>query len=264
MVQWLRENMAEAIHLHFQPIVAISHPLAPTVAVEALARWDDAVLGQVPPAEFVDVCERNGLIGELGAVVLDKTLRQLEQWVQIGTPLQATINVSWLQLRDDACMLRMQETIAGQPHLARWLVIEVTEGVLADDDEAVAYLQELRNLGVILAIDDFGTGASTLTRLRHLPVDVLKIDRMLLQGIGEDPGADSVLSLVQQLGNSLGLAVVVEGVETHEARNRLVELGFELAQGFYFNRPLPAHQVPLSNGVDPMLNRRELPLPTQS
>ena len=260
MVQRLRDGMADLIHPHFQPIVDMTDPLASPIGVEALARWDDPVLGQVPPAEFIEVCERHGLICELGDVMLSKVLAQLREWVAIGAPLQVTFNVSWLQLRDEEYMARMRDTLARVPHLAPWLVVEVTEGVLADDDEAAQYLHELRELGVVTAMDDFGTGASSLTRLRHLPVDVLKVDRELVAEVGEDPSADSILELVQQLGTALGLAVIVEGVETREARDRLVELGFRLAQGYYFDHPMPAHEVPLARaGDEPPLGRRAVP-----
>lgn len=263
MVRRLREDMAGSIHPYFQPVVAMADPLAPVVAAEALARWDDPALGAVPPEEFVEVCERHGLIGELGDVMLSKVLAQLEEWHAIGAPLQVAVNVSWLQLRDEACMARMRAALARVPHLAPWLVLEVTEGVLADDEDAAACLHELRELGVVTAIDDFGTGASTLTRLRYLPVDVLKVDRELVVEVGEDPSADSVLDLVRQLGAGLGLTVIVEGVESHDAHNRLVELGFHLAQGFYFHRPVPAHQVPLSRVcLGPALGRRTIPAPS--
>ena len=245
----LRSGMAE-VQLAYQPVVALSPRGGPhaVVAVEGLARWHDDLLGDVSPAEFVPICERHGLIGELGLHVLSVGLRQLASWHAAGLPHQLTVNVSWQQLRDPQIVAGMAALLSSHPTLTRWLVLEVTESVFADDPQAGAAVARLREHGVGIAVDDFGAGASTLTRLRDLPADILKIDRSLLDGAGVDPAADSILALVHGLGDSLGLAVIAEGIEDADTARLLGELGFRYAQGHHFGAPGPASVLPVPLG----------------
>lgn len=239
----LRVTGAQALHVHYQPLVRLED--ARVVAVEALARWDDDELGAVPPAVFVPVAERAGLVQRLGARVLQVVLDDLGGWVAAGAPRQVSVNVSWQQLRDPRAVDAMAEALRARPDLARWLVLEVTESVFADEgDAAVAAVGRLRDLGPLVAVDDFGVGSSTLTRLRELPVDVLKVDRSLLAGVGTDPTADAVLGSVADLGRRLGLAVVAEGIEDEVTAEAARCLGVPLAQGFWFARPVAADLLP--------------------
>jgi diguanylate cyclase (GGDEF)-like protein len=245
----LRSGMAD-VHLAYQPIVALNrhHGFPAPVAVEALARWHDDLLGDVSPAEFIPICERHGLIGDLGLHVLSEGLRQLGAWHAAGLAHQLTVNVSWQQLRDPQIVAQMAALLARHPKLTGWLVLEVTESVFADDPQASAAVARLREQGVGIAVDDFGAGASTLTRLRNLPADILKIDRSLLDGVGVDPAADSILTLVHGLGDAMGMVVVAEGIEDADTARLIGELGFRYAQGHYFGVPGPAASLPAPLG----------------
>jgi diguanylate cyclase (GGDEF)-like protein len=239
------EGLRQGLHrvtVAYQPIVELKGERH--IGVEALARWSHPELGEVPPAEFVPICERNGLISELGRVVMERVLAQLDTWVQAGTPRQVCINVSWLQLREERAFNELVEQLTAVPTLCPWLVLEVTESVFAEDPGVTAALARLRGLGAAVAVDDFGVGASTLTRLRSLPADILKIDRSLLVGVGTDPSADSVLSAICRLGHDLGLVVLAEGVEHRATSAHLTRLGVQLAQGYLFGRPMPAESLP--------------------
>ncbi len=240
----------------YQPIVALS-PGYPLVAVEALARWNHPELGPVSPAEFIPIAEQQGMVGEVGRVVLAKAMAQLKTWLDEGRPRQMSLNVSWLQLRTPATVESLADVIRQEPRAAEWLVLEVTETVFTEDEGAVVAIQMLRDLGVCIAVDDFGTGASNLRRLRSFPIDVLKIDRSLLEGLGRDSAAEAVLSMVSRLGEALGMAVIAEGVETAATARTLGQLGVTAAQGYLFAKPMPADQVPAPIQLpQPWLGRR--------
>ncbi|MFV0457189.1 MAG: putative bifunctional diguanylate cyclase/phosphodiesterase [Actinomycetales bacterium] len=245
------------VYVVYQPIVALS-PGYPVIAVEALARWTDPELGPVSPAEFIPVAEQQGLIRRLGTVVLNQAIDQLREWLAAGEPRQVSVNVSWLQLRDPVTVEALARRIGGHPDLARWLILEVTETVFAEDEAAVAAIGVLRRLGVTIAIDDFGTGASNLHRLRTVPADMLKIDKSLLEGLGTHPEAEAMVATVVRLGEGLGMTVVAEGVEDAVTTRMLAELGVVAAQGFHFARPGAPLDVPCPVPLmRPWLGRRQ-------
>ncbi len=256
LAEGLRRGL-QHVTIAYQPIVELDGERH--VAVEALARWSHPQLGEVPPGEFVPICERYGLISQLGRVVLDGVLAQLQQWVDDGSPRQVCVNVSWLQLRDEDALGELVQQLTDAPRLCPWLVLEVTETVFAEDPGVTEALSRLRRLGVAVAVDDFGVGASTLTRLRNLPADILKIDRSLLDGVGTDPSADSVLAAICRLGDDLGLVVLAEGVERRATREHLIRLGVQLAQGYLFGRPMPAGALPPAEPARVLAPRRRLP-----
>lgn len=240
----LRSGGLDDIYVVYQPLVAMGWQNRPLIGVEALARWTDRELGAVPPGEFVPVAERQGMIPELGLTVLRQALEQLRVWMNEGRPIQISVNVSVLQLRDAQVVAQMERLLAVEPELAKWIIIEVTETVFTDDDRAVNALRQLRSLGLCTALDDFGTGASTLTRLRHLPIDVLKIDRSLVSGAGTDPSADAILDMVATLGRRMEMVLVAEGLEEELATQRCAELGYAVGQGYVFSPPVPANMLP--------------------
>lgn len=240
----LRSGGLDDLFLAYQPLVAMGWQGMPIIGVEALARWNDRELGTVPPGEFVPVAERQGMIPQLGLTVLRQALEQLRVWVNEGRPIQISINVSVLQLRDEQVVAQMERLLAVEPELAKWIIIEVTETVFTDDDRAVNALRQLRSLGLCTALDDFGTGASTLTRLRHLPIDILKIDRSLVMGAGTDESADAILDMVATLGRRMQMVLVAEGLEEAIATRRCAELGYAVGQGFIFSQPVPANVLP--------------------
>lgn len=241
----LRSGM-DQIRLAYQPVVRLSD--GSTVAVEALARWTDPELGVVSPGEFVPVSERHGLTARLGEIVLAQALAQVRTWADAGEPRQVTVNVSWLQLVEAGSVERMMSLLQAEPDLVRWIVLEVTESVFDDDPEAMTALRRFRDLGVMVAIDDFGAGASTLSRLRWLPADILKLDASLLVDATQDPVAAAVLRSVLELGSALGMNVVAEGVEDADTASLLRTLGFRYVQGFHFARPMPPEELPAASG----------------
>lgn len=206
------------------------------------------------PAEFVGVCERHGLIGALGRTVLRQVIVQCREWKNAGSPRQVTVNLSWLQLRDEALVTDLVETLTENADIAEHLVLEVTESVFAEDVTAVDALLRLRETGLLVAVDDFGTGSSTLSTLREVPADILKLDRGLVAGIDVDPGAEALLRTVLELGTALGMAVIAEGVEDAETVEALRRLGFQYVQVFHFHVPTPPGLLPTGNG--PAIPRR--------
>jgi diguanylate cyclase (GGDEF)-like protein len=243
-----RALVRDEFELHYQPIVNLETGVVE--GVEALLRWDSPELGHVPPAEFIPVAEDTGLIAQLGAWVLREACRQLGEWRRRrdagAPPLSVTVNVSGYQLREPGFVRAVKQELRANALDPRTLVIEITETVLiTTTDTAMVreHLAELRELGVRIAIDDFGTGYSSLAYLRHLPVDVVKLDRAFIQG-DDRPGQDWTLTrAILTLSEGLGLRAVAEGVETAEQAEQLRRLGCPLAQGFYFARPMPADEA---------------------
>ena len=236
----LRQAIAEdAIIPYFQPFAHIETGRA--IGVEMLARWPHPARGMVPPAEFIPIAEDLGLIGVMTEQLLRRACRIAARWpADIGL----ACNISPVQLRDldlpGSIAAILEET--GFP--AHRLEIELTEGALIGDlDLARTLLGRLKASGVRLVLDDFGTGYSSLRNLRSLPFDKIKIDRSFVAAIAEDPDAAKIVSAVLGLGQSLGLSIVAEGVETTEAAVRLRELGCDVAQGWLFGHPESAERI---------------------
>jgi EAL domain-containing protein (putative c-di-GMP-specific phosphodiesterase class I) len=206
------------------------------VAVEALSRWQHASRGLVPPAEFIALAEESGQIVDIGAWVLETACEQAAQWAEDGHPIRITVNVSARQL-DDPSLLRIVAHALNRSGLSPdQLVLEITETALMRDAEAAAeILSELKASGVHIAIDDFGTGYSSLAYLQQLPVDALKIDRTFIAA-SDDP----LIATLVQLGRSLGLITVAEGIEDATQLARLQQLGCDRGQGYLFAPPLEA------------------------
>ncbi|MGN6300919.1 MAG: sensor domain-containing phosphodiesterase [Angustibacter sp.] len=235
----LREALAHRrLDVHYQPVVAL--PSAQRIAVESLARWNDAELGTVPPDVFVPVAERTGLIHELGAQVLGQACRAGARWAAAGQAARVSVNVSPLQLTAghfEAEVAAALEESGLDPAL---LVLEITESAAVDDLAATARrLHGLRALGVRVALDDFGIGHSPLSMLRELPLDILKIDRSFVSQVHENARDAVIARLLIDTAHTLGLTVCGEGVETRDQARQLLGLGCDTAQGWYFGRPAP-------------------------
>ena len=229
------------LSVHFQPVVAL--PSGQVTGVEALARWDDAELGCVPPDEFIPVAEQTGLIVDLGRWVLDAACQEAARWPTGHSGLAPTVavNVSPVQLAqrgftDDVTGALRRSRLAPER-----LCLEITETAAITDLAATAVrLGELRALGVRLALDDFGAGHSSLTLLRSLPVHLVKIDRSFIEQVTRDTADAVLVRLVVEAAHSLGRRVCAEGVETVEQARQLVAMGCDAAQGWLFGRPQPA------------------------
>jgi len=230
-------------HLHYQPIVRLD-PDDPArgapVAVEALLRWDDPERGAVSPADFIPVAEESGLIVPIGEWVLRTACREMRRLqAATGAELGVAVNLSPRQFRQGNLVAMVQQALrdAGLPPAS--LELEITEGVLMDDPiQARKVLQRLREIGVRVAVDDFGTGYSSLSYLTRFPVDKLKLDRSFVRHATTQSEDAAIASSVIQLGRSLHLQVVAEGVETLEQARFLAARECELAQGFLYSRPL--------------------------
>ncbi|MFN8130175.1 MAG: EAL domain-containing protein [Solirubrobacteraceae bacterium] len=241
--------------LHWQPVVSLED--GRTVGQEALVRWDDPSRGVLPPSEFIGFAEQTSLIVPLGEWALEEAVRQAATWAAQGSMNDWYLNVSGRQLERPGFADAVIDTIkaAGLPPVR--FTLEVSEGVLgANGSAATAQSREnvaaLSGAGVRIAVDDFGAGQSSLARLRDLPLDVLKIDGSLLNGVPESRAARTVFRGVLSLAESLGLETVAEGVETEEQRIFLSHAGCQLAQGFRFSRPVPAHDVDAGGRVPPL------------
>lgn len=244
----LRERLQHALEnngltLHYQPQVGMGGE--GVVSVEALLRWNDPELGQVPPDRFIPVAESTGLILPLGDWVLETACRQMALWQAQGLYLRVAINVSAQQFRHRDLAVQVGQALQRHgvaPHL---LELEVTESVaMSDPEQAGAMLSQLAEMGVGVALDDFGRGHSSLLYLLQLPVTRLKIDRMFIGGVPESIEHSTLTRAVIGLARTLGKSVVAEGVETLAQLSFLQDESCECCQGWYFSKAVPAHEVP--------------------
>ena len=230
---------AGELSLHFQPRVDSAD--GRLSGAEALLRWNSAELGLVPPARFIPVAEVTGYIEELGAWVLEQTCAQLAAWDAAGLHLPSvSINLSVKQLERGNFPSLLQDCIRRHGLDAGRLEIELTESVVLVLEDALARLGELKALGVRLALDDFGTGYSSLSYLNRLPVQVLKIDRSFISGIGQRRSDESIVKAMVDIARSLQLVSVAEGVETQEQLAFLQQLDCAEIQGYLYGAAMPA------------------------
>ena len=233
----------EELVLHYQPKAAVS--TGEVTQVEALVRWQRPEHGMVPPAEFIPLAEHTGLIRQISAYVLDAALRQLKVWLDAGLDMTVAVNLSARNLVEPDLPARIADLLLRRGVPAERLLIEITEStIMADPERAIGVLAGLRAMGIKLAVDDFGVGYSSLSYLKRLPVDEIKIDRSFVAAMdSQDEDAFIVRSTID-LARNLGLHVVAEGVETREVWIELGELGCDYAQGWYLGRPMPAAELP--------------------
>ncbi len=225
--------------LVFQPVWSIAEERF--VGAEALLRWHDPERGTVSPADFVPIAEECGLIVPIGEWVLEQACAALARWSRMGPPLATctlSVNVSAVQLRSRSFTEALERLIVATSIDPKLLCIEITESVLmADIGYFAEALGRLRSVGARLSIDDFGTGYSSLAYLNRFPADELKIDQSFVADLGSDSYDDPLVAAMIAIGDSLGLRVVAEGVETPEQLAMLRDLGCRYAQGYLFARP---------------------------
>lgn len=226
--------------VHYQPRVQPGD--GRILAAEALVRWQHPARGLLYPGSFIAEAEACGLIDELGLWVLDAACAQAAAWRRDGLALQrVSVNLSPRQLSGGALPAQVAEVLERHRLPGSALELEVTESLLMNDPgEARAQLAELRQRGVTVALDDFGTGYSSMALLRQLPIDVMKVDRSFVVGLGIDDGAMAVTRAIMTLARSLRLHLVAEGVETEAQAEVLRSLGCDELQGYLFSRPVPA------------------------
>jgi EAL domain-containing protein (putative c-di-GMP-specific phosphodiesterase class I) len=235
LAQALREG---ALHLAYQPQMNLATQRLH--GVEVLSRWQHPVRGNVPPSSFIPLAEECGLIGELSRWVLRTACAQLAAWRLRGTHVPSiSVNLSPLTLHDADLPRLVQDTLRQHGLRPADLIIEITEGVMLDKHAATMQtIKALEDLGVRLSMDDFGTGYSSLSYLHRLPITELKIDRSFVSDLGFRDSAMPLCKAIVQIGLSLGLTVVAEGVETQNQLMLLTDLGCQVAQGYLLARPL--------------------------
>ena len=212
--------------------------------VEALLRWHDPEHGLTTPDRFIPVCEETGLIVDIGDWVLRAACTQACAWNTAGFPLRMAVNVSARQLRKSDFIAQVAAALKATGLPAHQLELEITESaVMVHPQEAIAQLQAIKDMGVMLAIDDFGTGYSSLAYLKQFPLDRLKIDKTFTRDIETDPDDLAIALGTIALAHSLGLTVIAEGVENMHQADLLVHHGCDELQGYLFSRPLPATEV---------------------
>ncbi len=233
--------------LHYQPIVDRDGKVT---GVEALVRWQHPEHGLISPAKFIPIAEQTGLIVPIGTWVLKQATHQAAQWTLQGLPMRINVNVSTLQFFKDDFSDIVSDALERSGLGAQQLELELTESVfIMNETEIAKKLAALRKTGVRIAIDDFGAGYSNLSRLHNLPIDTLKIDRAFVSEITVKDSATplhhrtAVLRAMATLGNSLGLTLVAEGVESEDEMKFLKRVGYEAMQGYYFAKPQPADRV---------------------
>jgi diguanylate cyclase (GGDEF)-like protein/PAS domain S-box-containing protein len=226
--------------LHYQPIVELVS--GRITRVEALVRWDHPTKGLLPPPAFIPLAEEQGLIGPIGNWVLLQACLQARRWQDQfpdAPPLSVHVNLSGRQLEEQRLVGEVVQALELSRLAPRLLTLEITESVLVTDIEAMsARLRELKGLGVLLAIDDFGTGYSSLSYLRRFPIDMLKIDKAFVDGIGRGREDTALAHAIVKLSHTLQLHSVAEGIEHAEQAAHLAALGCQDGQGFLFARPL--------------------------
>jgi diguanylate cyclase (GGDEF)-like protein/PAS domain S-box-containing protein len=226
--------------LHYQP--RIDMRTQELIGAEALLRWQPAEGEEITPSRFIPVAEEIGLLAPIGKWVLRTACRQNKQWQDAGLqPFTISVNVSPRQFRQDSFVATVTEILRETGLEARYLEIELTESaVMQDAEQFIAMLGELNELGVQITLDDFGAGYSSLSYLKRLPVDRLKVDRSFVQDIATDADDATIVRTIIALGHNLGMKVVAEGVETAEQLEFLRINSCDELQGYYFAKPVPA------------------------
>ena len=230
------------LDVHYQPKAAFGN--GRIIGVEALVRWHHPEHGPMFPDEFIPLAEHTGLITPLTWVVLGKVLAQWRTWFSMGVDISVAVNVAARSLLEKEFVSKVRDLLAEYDVPASQLTLEITESnIMSDTEHALDSLRELADLGVQLSVDDFGTGYSSLSYLQRLPVQELKVDRSFVFNVDTDTNNQAIVRSVIELGHSLGLSVVAEGVENQLSWNRLVSLGCDLAQGYFLSRPIPAEAM---------------------
>ena len=248
--------------LHYQPMASIS--TGEIVGTEALVRWQHPEHGLLAPSGFIPVAEETGLIVPMGRLVLMEACRQAKEWQRRypkAPPLAVGVNLSARQLRHPGLVSEVADTLKHADLDPGSLTLEITESTFVEDERSTGEaLRRLKELGVRLTIDDFGVGYSSLSYLRYLPVDGLKLDRVLVGSLDTDAKNLAIVRAVVDLGHALGMDVVAEGVETHEEFEELRRLGCGLGQGYYYWSPRPAKEADqlLASNPDPLPDRRPI------
>lgn len=227
--------------VHYQPQIDI--PTGAIIGAEALVRWTHPLMGPISPAEFIPVAEETGTIIGLGEFVLREACFQNKAWQDAGMPpFRMAINISARQFAQTDICGSVRSALADSGLDAKYLELELTESIIQGTSDAVATMQELKDMDIHLSIDDFGTGYSSLSYLKLFPIDTLKVDQYFTRNLLLDPKDAALVDTIIRLAHNLDLKVIAEGVETAEQLEFLKARRCDYAQGYLFNRPLPAEE----------------------
>lgn len=241
--QQLRRGLKEGhVRAHYQPKLCLKDNRI--YAMEALARWQHPELGTISPAQFIPLAEETGLIGELSETILHQACSQARAWLDAGTPVQVSVNLSVQHLRQGNVLALVRQALAQAGLPASMLELELTESQLLDgSDGLLDTIVELRGLGVEIAVDDFGTGYSSLGYLKQLPANCLKIDRSFVHDLAAGNKGEAITRAIIAMAHGLSLNVVAEGVETPEQLEMLRNMGCDAVQGYLIARPAAAQDL---------------------
>ncbi len=229
--------------LHYQPKQSLQG--GKFAGVEALVRWQHPVLGLLPPSDFIAIAEREGIMRDLTIDVLDRALAQQREWREDGHRIPVAVNLSAASLLDSRLPDDVRALIDRHEAVPEDLELEITEDTLMQDpNRALAVIARISEMGVTFSLDDFGTGYSCLAQLKRLPVRSLKIDRSFITNMTNSVDDANIVRSAIQLGHSLNLCVVAEGIETPDHLRQLEEFGCDVAQGFHLGRPVPPEDIP--------------------
>jgi diguanylate cyclase (GGDEF)-like protein len=230
------------LRLHYQPVMDIVS--GQMIGAEALLRWDSPQLGFLPPNDFISLAEENGMINQFGEWAIREACRQYKAWQQEGLgDLALSVNLSSLQFNQSSFVPMVAEIIQEYGVNPTFLTFELTESmIMADTDNMLKKLKELKNLGIKLSIDDFGTGYSSLRYLNRFPLDTLKIDRSFVNELPASLDAAAIVSAILALAKALNLKTVAEGVETRQQQTFLQNTSCDAVQGYYFSKPMPVEE----------------------
>jgi len=233
----------EEFQLYDEPIVSVGS--RKVTGLEAFIRWQHPERGLVYPNQFIKHAEEIGIMVDIDEWVLRTACNQFQTWQDLTLPPpRIAINLSTHQIRRKNLKNQVEEIIKASGLSPSWIELELLETILLDDiEETVFAMQELKSIGVRLSLDDFGAVYSSLSQLRHLPVDILRIDRTLIAEVAKDRSSAAIVSAIISLAKSLNLKVVAEGVETEEQLEFLRQKDCDEAQGYLFGHPLPVDQI---------------------
>jgi diguanylate cyclase (GGDEF)-like protein len=227
--------------VYYQPKV---DPAGGVVGAEALLRWQHAELGMVSPAKFIPIAEQSGLIVEIGEWVLEQTCLFIRSCKEQGiAPVRISVNLSMIEFNRPELVGKVMEILSRTGVEAKYIELELTESVaIGEAKTCISRMNDLKALGLKLSMDDFGTGFSSLSYLKELPLDVLKIDQSFIRLLGSETNSQAIVKAILALANGLGMQTVAEGVENNSQVEFLIGHECSVFQGFLFHRPIPAHE----------------------